>query len=746
MYFSLIKFTLFCKRIIFHAKCVKYVTIQLMKYAELAFRGRTPSSNDGLFTFAVPDALAISIAAGCIVRAPLQHKPELAVVAHLHDKTPLFDIENILEICTPSLLQAHSFRLAHEVARRNFVPLGRVLPLFFPLQIFAGNGKPPLVTKIALVPQKIEGRLGKKMQQVVEHLCEHGLADVSKVRAVTGATKQTLESLHERDIIQFSSTEKFSAHSPFLPSQKSISLEQESALAELRKVKRVLLFAPTGSGKSHLMRHYAAELLAQQKTTFFLVPEIGLTTELFAKCAEEFGEERVVLYHSRLSEGEKAEAFWRIRAGHAQIIVGSRAALFLPFQNLGLIVMEEEHEWTFKSDQSPRYHARDVAGMLAKLHDAQLVYATATPSMEVWYQSHTKQLAVVHLPARTPSPTLSVVDLREETAAKNKSPLSRALVYKITTALQNKEQALLFLNRRGLFRSLVCEDCGEVTRCPECHISLVSHAGKAGKEYLLCHQCGRVFGVLAACSLCGSSKLRFFGSGTAQVERLLQQVFPQKKIVRIDRDTTSAKTGFRELHDSFTSGDADILVGTQIIAKGLDFDNIGVVGVVDADAGLSIPDFRAAERTFQLLVQVAGRAGRRGQGAEVVIQTRLPDLPLWQTLIAADPEQFYLQELVVREEHFLPPISRIAKLIFIAKKKETVFAAARTLEAILQQRKKELFPDEKIQIFVAPALHPKKHGNYFANLFVISAEPELLLKAVPLPRCRIDIDPVDVVS
>lgn len=725
----------------------KYETIREMKYAEIAFRGRTPGANDGLFTYAVPASLANSVLPGCLVTAPLQGTVQTALVVRVHDRQPLFDTEVVASVRSPSLVDPLRFELAARIAHKNFVPLARVLPLFLPQQIFAGNGIPPQRTDVSLLDKNVDVK-GKKMQAVIAHLRESGVAELTELRRSTGTGKATIDRLHELGAIEYVAAPKFAPAADYhvQHDEGELTAEQKQAYDFLQENTEALLFAPTGSGKSHLTRKLAADALAAGSSVFFLLPEIGLTGELVAKCKTIFGDAAVAVYHSRLSEGERAETFWRIATGQARVIVGSRAALFLPFQDLGLIVMEEEHEWTYKSDQSPRYHARDVAEELARLHRARLVYATATPSLETWYRAHSRQLPVTRLPSRSAAPEFSIIDLREEVAARNTSLLSRTLTNKVTAALQNKKQALLFLNRRGIFRTLICEDCGEAMRCPDCAIALVSHAGKEGKEFLLCHQCGHVFGIPERCVSCGGSKMRFFGSGTAQIERVVKNRFPDHKVLRIDRDTTAAKSGFADLHETFASGAADILVGTQIIAKGLDFANVGVVGILDADAGLGIPDFRATERTFQLLVQVAGRAGRRGQAAEVVIQTRLPQLPLWQTLRSGNAERFYEQELALREQHFLPPASRIAKLIFSAKTKEGTFGAARKLEAILRQRSKELFPEEKIQIFVAPALHPKRHGKYFANLFVISAMPEALLRAVPLPRCRIDIDPADVVS
>lgn len=716
-------------------------------YADIAFRQHAPSTNDGLFTFAIPESLQERIFPGCIVSAPFRKTLEHGIVVTVHAGAPSFATETIVAVRTPPLLDENQFRLAAKVAKKNFAPLARVLPLFLPGKLFTGNGNPPQITIVSLDVAEPLPKLGKKMLEVVEFLRVKGATEIHTLRSATGATTQTLARLLELAVVTCTHQARF------IPQQYgakkirwALSPEQETALTDIKQSFHTLLFAPTGSGKSHILRKLAEEMLLQGKTVFFLVPEIGLTDELVQKCEEVFGQDLVCCFHSRLSEGEREEAYWRVRFRHAGIIVGSRSALFLPFAALGLIVMEEEHEWTFKSDQSPRYHARDVAEELAALHGARLVYATATPSMEIWQRARTQDISIARLPGRAATPTVTIIDMKDEVAAKNRLPISRVLINKVQKALTAGQQALLFLNRRGLFRAIICQDCGEITRCPECSIALVTHPGKEQKNYLLCHLCGRVYGVAERCGHCRGTNMQFVGSGTARIEAVARQLFPDKRIVRIDRDTTTKKSGFKDLHATFNSGLADILVGTQIVAKGLDFANIGVVGVLDADAGLNIPDFRASERTFQLLVQVAGRAGRRGQPAELVLQTRLPELPLFRSLTPGSEENFYNQELALREKYFLPPISRIAKVIFSSVKKETAYTAARKLEGIITAKAAELYPNEHVDVSVAPALNPKKHGKYFVNLLVICKHPEELLHAVPLPHCRIDIDPVDVVS
>jgi primosomal protein N' (replication factor Y) len=626
---------------------------------------------------------------------------------------------------------------------------------------------------------------GKALQMELQELLQQ-----------SGASKQTLQRLQEKGLVELKTVpvepQEYQSSYDF----PSLSDEQKNAFQQLQKSSRSLLFAPTGSGKSHLLRMLADGILRQKKTALFVVPEIGLTQELVQKCNEVFGEEHVALYHSRLAEGEKARVFWKVKTGVAKVVIGSRASLFLPFQDLGLIALEEEHEWTLKSDQSPRYHAKDVCLYLSEIHTAQLVFSSATPSLEsiandelripndktqkqgtgdkeqgtgnkeqelriMDYESRREpdnsqfsilnsQVAshdfrLITLPARTPLPQISLVDLKEESLAKNPTLLSHALQLQMQKTLEKKQQVLLFLNRRGFHRTLLCQDCGEIVRCPECATSLVLHQGKE-KEFLLCHYCGKVFGVPEKCSHCGSVRIGYLGSGTAKIEKMVQTLFPEKKVVRIDRDTTSQKSGFSDLYSDVLSGEADILIGTQIIAKGLDFENIGLVGILDADAGLHIPDFRSAERTFQLLTQVIGRAGRRGQSSNVILQTRLPHHPLFVHLKKGDTEGFYAEELRIREEFFLPPFSRIIKLIFVGVKKETVFQRARETQQILMSVAKDRFPGERVDVSVAPSLHPKKHGKYHVNVLLVAKDPESILFKTPIKGCRIDNDPVEVVG
>ncbi len=730
-------------------------------FVDIAFRRRIPPSNNGLFTFSVPEQLEKKCNQGSIVLAPLRGNLERAVIVRMHDKKPLFDTEEIVEVCTPQILDSWQFHLAQSIATKNFVPLARVLPLLLPKKIFDGNGLPPDKTIVKITPTQGDDHkpLGKVMARVMSILQTSPEKELHVLLREAKATRKTIDSLLEREMLSVEketpSGERYDKKVSFPP----LSPQQEKAYIALQKYSHTLLFAPTGSGKSHLLRMLAHEEMKKGKSVLLLVPEIGLTQELIQKCKTLFGEDVSDVYHSRLSEGEKANVFWRVKTGVTKLVIGSRTSLFLPFRDLGLIAIEEEHEWTLKSDQSPRYHARDVAEKLTEIHSAKCVFSSATPSLETYCsavssqhecrQSSTSVREVpyerISLPSRTPLSKITYVDLQEELLAKNSTLLSRLLQQKMKEVLSKNQQVLLFLNRRGFHRALICKDCSEVVRCPECGISLVLHAGN-GRQHLLCHHCGRVYGVPKTCAFCQSTELGYMGSGTAKIEQMVKSIFPEKKVVRIDRDTTSSKTGFVDLYGDISSGDADILVGTQIIAKGLDFRNIGLVGVLDADAGLHIPDFRASEKTFQLLTQVIGRAGRRGQPSQVILQTRLPENPIFSFLHKNDTEGFLKYELHIRKQFSLPPFRRVIKLIFSGANRDTVFKKARETEKIIMSIVLQRFSKESVEVSVAPALHPKKYGKYFVNLLLTADNPEKILSATPVKGCRIDVDPIDCVK
>lgn len=425
----------------------------------------------------------------------------------------------------------------------------------------------------------------------------------------------------------------------------------------------MLLYGVTGSGKTEVYLQSIAECMKQGKQAIVLVPEIALTPQMVERFKSRFGE-AVAVMHSRLSEGERYDEWRKIRNGHANVVVGARSAIFAPFQQIGLIIIDEEHESSYKQEETPKYHARDVAVKRAKQNGAVVVLGSATPSLETFVAANRKPsehipAPILPLPERVSGqemPVVNIVDMREELQNGNRSMFSRALYDSLKERLERKEQTVLLLNRRGYSTFVMCRSCGYTATCPHCDISLTYHQRV---HSLRCHYCGHTESSPAECPQCQSEHIRFFGTGTQKVEEELAKLFPGISVIRMDVDTTTEKNSHEKLLKAFGNREADVLLGTQMVAKGLDFPYVTLVGVIAADTTLNLPDFRAAERTFQLLTQVAGRAGRHHLPGEVIIQTYNPEHYAIQAAQQHHYEQFVEQELSLRSAMMYPPYCRL---------------------------------------------------------------------------------------
>ncbi|NPV52844.1 MAG: primosomal protein N' [Firmicutes bacterium] len=444
-----------------------------------------------------------------------------------------------------------------------------------------------------------------------------------------------------------------------------------------REPRPVLLHGVTGSGKTEVYLQAIAHVRELGRSAIVLVPEISLTPQMVERFCGRFGDEVAVL-HSRLSMGERFDEWRRIRRGEARIVIGARSAIFAPARELGLIIIDEEHEASYKQEEAPRYDAREVARVRARAESAVLVLGSATPSVEAYHRAMTGEYAYARLASRIsgrPLPAVHVVDLREELKAGNRTIFSRRLREAIASRLLLREQVILFLNRRGHSTFVLCRECGHVLKCPHCDVSLTYHAEDAK---MLCHYCDWEERVPDVCPRCGSIYIKYFGIGTERVEREVRSSFPGARVLRMDVDTTRRKGSHRRMLDAFRKGDYDILVGTQMIAKGLDFPGVTLVGVVTADTSLNLPDFRAGERTFQLMEQVAGRAGRGSVPGEVIIQTYSPDHYSIRFAASHDYEGFYHEEIKTREELAYPPFAHLIAI--------TVSSPAEPVAAEVAQR------------------------------------------------------------
>jgi len=443
-----------------------------------------------------------------------------------------------------------------------------------------------------------------------------------------------------------------------------------------------LLFGVTSSGKTEVYIELIREYIQKEKQVLYLLPEIALTTQLVSRLRQYFGNQ-VAVYHSKYNSNERIEVWHQVlnQSEKAKIVIGARSALFLPFQNLGLILVDEEHEQTFKQyDPAPRYHARDTAIVLGQLHNAKILLGSATPSIETYFNTQNNKYNVVKLTQRygkTELPKIEIVDLKDKYFRKKMTGhFSDTLLEEIRNVLQNGEQVILFQNRRGFAPILECITCGHIPQCPNCDVSLTYHKLK---NQIRCHYCGYAIAKPTHCHACKSVDITTKGFGTEQIQLELEELFPDRKIIRMDADTTKGKFGYEKIIDSFKTRQSDILVGTQMLAKGLDFDNVGLAGILNADNMLYHPDFRAYERSFQLMTQVAGRAGRSQKRGKVIIQTFNPNHNIIQKVIKNDYLSMYKQELVERQEFAYPPYFRLIKLTLKHKNFETLLHGSKWL-------------------------------------------------------------------
>lgn len=503
--------------------------------------------------------------------------------------------------------------------------------------------------------------------------------------------------------------------------------EQQNALDQIaqsihgQKAETFLLEGITGSGKTEVYLHAISEALAQGRNALMLVPEISLTPQMVRQVRARFGQ-KVAVLHSALSEGEKYDEWRRIRRGETKVVVGARSAVFAPLNNIGLIVIDEEHESSYKQETDPRYNARNVAVWRSKYHHCPLVLGSATPSLgsRARAQKHVYQLLRLTKRANHKKlPQVNLIDLKRVQFAGGQFDLSVNLVNAIKNRLEKKEQVILMLNRRGFANFMLCRECGFVLKCPNCDVSLNLHKDTNSMQ---CHYCGHTERIPQRCPNCQSSQIRFLGTGTQKVQEELEELLPGARILRMDVDTTRRKGSYKQILDSFGNHEADILLGTQMIAKGLDFPNVTLVGVINADTGLWISDYNASEKTFDLLTQVAGRAGRAEKEGEVMIQTYNPDHYAIQLAKTQDYERFYAYEMNVRHAGNYPPYFFTVLISISAKKEQNAAREAFRIKRFLMQR---LHPETIILGPTPSAISRVKNQYYYQILVKYKKEPNL---------------------
>ncbi|MFO1484493.1 MAG: primosomal protein N' [Verrucomicrobiaceae bacterium] len=728
--------------------------------------------------YAIPEEMAGKVVVGSRVMVPLQNRRVNAVVIGLPGESPhrgrLKQVASIIgsrPMFTPGLLA-----LAKWIAEYYLVPPHQVLRTMLPQAVRDKPGSFVTDSHLKLVkepPPEVFEKLRHKapMQARVLDLLRSfkGEATLSQIRQDVPRAAAVLKPLLKAGWITRSEVrvERDPFHDEeFLPNQAlTLTEEQQTAYARIVAAlestddkKPILLHGITGSGKTEVYLQAIARVLERGGTALVLVPEISLTPQTIERFKARFADrrDRIAVLHSHLSEGERHDEWFKIHEDRADIVIGARSAIFAPLERLGIIIVDEEHEPSFKQDETPRYHARDVAVVRGSLEKCVVLLGSATPSLESFENATSGKYELLKLTRRTDGrtlPLIRIIDMRLErrkgtgTTVANAGILSEKLRAAITTRLENKEQTILFLNRRGFNTTLSCLACGETVHCQDCSIPMTLHKHE---NRLVCHVCGSRRLPPSRCPSCNEPGLKFAGFGTERVEEVVREVFPQARIARVDTDTIQRKNQLRHLLRDFRAQKIDLLIGTQMIAKGLDFPNVTLVGVLNADLALNLPDFRAAERTLQLLVQVAGRAGRGELKGEVVVQTYAPHSPAVQFARHNDFEGFAQQELDQRRAFHYPPFTHVVILASRGKHQARAELALQTLH----RRLADGLPEGVIMGEPAPCAVAKAHGQFRFQLLLRTAKIRPLcrhlrqvMEATTLPEDVIvtwDVDPVSL--
>ncbi len=609
-----------------------------------------------------------------------------------YDNSKIKSVYRLLEE-TPALTP-ETLELAKFVAKSCYVSLAGALRLFLPAEMRKGKVKPSVI-KVADITSEntahkiLAGLKSNAINQInaIKFLLENGKTKLSELNQAF--SNGAIKSLVKKGAIIISEEKNF--RTPY----KSLELESKSVTltpAQAQAVESIentdklvsLIFGVTGSGKTEIYLDLIKRAISNGKTAIMLVPEISLTPQMFKQLKSKFGASCAIL-HSGLSSGERFDEWWRLRNGEAKIAIGARSAIFAPLENLGLIIIDEEHDGSYVSESSPRYATVEVAKFRAEKAGAKIVLGSATPCIESYLKAEKGEYNLITLTERInkkPLPSVEIVDMRKEVRRGNSSPLSQALKSELEDCINSGNQAMIFLNQRGYSKTVICTECGHVQTCTECDVSLTYHKED---NSLLCHYCGAKYKMIEACTECGSPYIRLGGYGTEKIVAELNKLFPTAKVLRMDRDTTQNKESHFNILNEFSQKKADILVGTQMIAKGHDFPSVTLVGILDADMSLHFSDYRSAERTFSLITQVAGRSGRAERAGKVVLQTYQPDNGTLLSAINYDYLGFYNQEISIRKATAFPPFVKIIRVLISGANEEEALAVTKNVYTELNQ-------------------------------------------------------------
>ena len=623
------------------------------------------SEVDKIFEYRAIDG----VRAGSRVRVPFGGRTVDGYVMRLkegseYDGSKLKNISSVVD----EPLTEECLRLVEEIAARYRCPKALVLRLFLPSEMRKGAVRELFKTYAVLENGDAEIPARAKAQAAaLAFLCENPRFGYTELCDKFG--RGAVNALAEKGIVRLEKEQIRSK--PYRGAEgaaqpRTLTPAQSAAVVSIRNSQKTvqLLHGVTGSGKTEIYLTLIAEALEKGKSAIFLVPEISLTPQMFTQLRARFGESAAIL-HSGLSAGEKFDEWQRLRTGEAKIAVGARSAVFAPLTDIGVIVLDEEHDSSYRSETNPRYDTAEIAEMRAKYNGCKLVLGSATPSVETYLKAKEGEYNLLELPDRInrrPLPEIIIADMRREVRRGNDSPFSAALRDELESCLAQGNQAILFLNRRGWAQSVVCRECGAVVKCAQCDVSLTYHSEE---NCLKCHYCGASYRMLTACPECGGVHLSYTGTGTQKVVSQLKNLYPQARILRMDVDTTGGKEGHYKILKQFAEHKADILVGTQMIAKGHDFPSVTLVGILDADMSLHFSDYRSGERTFQLVTQVSGRSGRAEEQGKVVLQTYDPENYILRFAVNYDYEGFFKHEISLRRTTAFPPFAKIVRVMVV---------------------------------------------------------------------------------
>ena len=682
-----------------------------------------PLPLDGVFTYSVPASMEGQVQRGFRVLVPLgRNKTYVGVISDIHNKAPegyqTKDILQLLDV-SPVLLDSQ-LKLWQWIADYYMSPLGEVYKAALPSGLKAEDGFRPKTELYIRLTDKFKNeqalhvalnmlqRAGKQLTAFVDYLalshwdtlsgqtCQEPVVEITRDELINSshASLQTLNALVKRGLLETYELEVGRLNhggDPHLENIKPLSSVQQDAYNQIQfsflKKNVTLLHGVTSSGKTEIYIHLIRQALEQKKQVLYLLPEIALTVQIMQRLQHVFGN-RLGIYHSKYSDAERVEIWQKqLSRNPYDVILGARSAVLLPFQNLGLVIIDEEHETSYKQqDPAPRYHARSAAIVLAQMFGAKTLLGTATPSLESYYNAKTGKYGLVTLQERYKGielPEIQIVDIQDLQRRKMMNgPFSPLLLAKTREALERGEQVILFQNRRGYAPMIECKQCGWVPHCQHCDVSLTFHRNF---NQLTCHYCGFTYQVPTECPACGCKELRTKGYGTEKIEAEVQDVFPEARIARMDLDTTRSRQAYERIISDFSAGRTNILIGTQMVSKGLDFDKVSVVGILNADSMLNYPDFRAYEHAFMMMAQVSGRAGRKGKRGLVILQTKSPGLPILDQVVRNDYPAFYQSLIAERQQFHYPPYYRLVYVYLKHRQDALVESASIEMSSRLRQ-------------------------------------------------------------